>query len=462
LGRVASLAVAGGFLLGCIPAAPAGISAAHAGTHVSLARPDLIATPLAPQPASVRAGRSFPVRDATKNVGARPARASTTRYYLSVDRRKSINDTRLKGRRFVRRLWPGGVSRGSVIVTIPNVTPARRYYRIACADAVKAVSESREANNCRASLRRILVAPSVSLYSSSSPFNKPIPPNANVDPNSDLYISSLVDAVNNRRFTISLKAWTVPVFYANAYTRRYNVRLTESWRAADYMLNAPIPKRASPDPAGDRHMTVLDRTTGCEFDFYRARKVNGRWSAGWANSIQTMSRGIYPHAYSTRGSGFSNLAGVMFPRELRRGAIKHALMFSYPYTSARGAVSPATETDGQSTRPDAIPTGARLQLDPSLNLDSLNLRPYERTIARALKKYGMYLGDTGGGVNLYAVHPKSYRVGAYKGVLPAETYPDLSRIPANRFRVVALGPIRTRAQLNAQARLVSSGCGAMR
>lgn len=448
---VASFAVVGGLVLMLLPAASSAV-----------ARPDLVTTSLSPPPFRLKAGRTFRITDSVENVGARRARASTTHYYLSRDRSRSPNDIRLNGRRQVSRLKRGGVSRGSVRVTIPNVTRAARYRLIACADTFRVVAESREGNNCRASSRRISVRPADSLYSSASAFNTRIPPDAQVDPNSASYVGGLIDVVNARSFTISLRAWTVPVYYAGAFTPRYDVRLTEPWRAADFMRKVPIPKRARPDPADDGHMTVLDRTTGCEFDFYEARKVDGRWLAGWANSIQTISKGVHRYAYSTRGSGFANLAGVIFPSELRRGVIKHALMFSYPHTSASGAVSPATETDGQSIRPDALPMGARLQLDPTLDLSSLGLRPYERTIARALQVYGMYLGDSGGGVNLYAVHPQSYRANVYDGLLPAETYPDLSRIPADRFRVLELGPLMTRAELNGRARLVSSGCASMR
>ncbi|HET8651931.1 MAG TPA: hypothetical protein VFM13_05110 [Gaiellaceae bacterium] len=208
-------------------------------------------------------------------------------------------------------------------------------------------------------------------------------------------------------------------------------------------------------------MTVLDRRTGCQFDFYGARSAGGRWSADWANTLLIKGKGTYPFGFSTRGSGFSNVAGLIWPGELKSREIRHALMFSYPYTSARGAVAPATETDGQSTRPDALPEGARLQLDPALDLDSLRLRPYERTIARALQRYGMYLGDTGGALNLYAVHPQSYRSDRYAGLFPPVDYPELSNIPIERFRVLDLGKVISPAAFRSRARLVRTRCARM-
>jgi hypothetical protein len=295
------------------------------------------------------------------------------------------------------------------------------------------------------------------------PFALPIPAGAKVDPNSDGYISALAETANSRGFILTFRRWSVPVYYATKSTPRHDVRLTAPWRTANVMLRVPIPARAAPDPSGDGHMTVLEYSKRCEFDFFRARKVSGRWYADWGNTLRTGRGGVYPHGLSTRGSGFSNLAGLIWPVELRAGEIKHALMFSYPYTSAVGAVAPATETDGQSTRDDALPEGARLQLDPSLDLRSLGLRPYERTIARALQRYGMYLGDTNsGGASVYAVSPQAYSSNPYSGLLPADTYPGLARIPIERFRVLRLGPTIPTSVLRSRARVVRTGCARMR
>ncbi len=274
-------------------------------------------------------------------------------------------------------------------------------------------------------------------------------------------MATLADVGGSHGLFVALRRWTVPVYYASASTPRTDVRLTASWRVADWMLRVPIPGNAAPDPSSDGHMTILDRATGCEFDFYQARHENGGWSAGWGNSLRLAGKGVYPHGFSARGSGFANLAGVIWPKELRAGTIKHALMFSYPYTSSRGAVGPATETDGESTDADALPEGARLQLDPHLDLRKLGLSPAAYTIGRALQRYGMYLGDTGGSVSLYAVNRQSYAGNPYKG-FSAGAYGDLGKISLNRFRVLRLGPVRSPSSLQSRARLVRSGCGRLR
>ncbi len=72
------------------------------------------------------------------------------------------------------------------------------------------------------------------------------------------------------------------------------------------------------------------------------------------------------------------------------------MAFNYPFTKARAPVPPATGTDGQTDAQGAIPEGARLQLTPDLDLDSLNLTRYEMIITRTMQDYGLILVDTGG------------------------------------------------------------------
>jgi endonuclease YncB( thermonuclease family) len=296
------------------------------------------------------------------------------------------------------------------------------------------------------------------LYSPESPFNQAIPADARVDSRSSLMVQSLVASAHKAGFYVSVRRWTVPVYFANASTPRHSVGLTASWRAANVMAGVPIPAAAQPDPAGDRHLAILDVATGCEYDLYEARLENGAWRADWGNSIRLDSDGVYPKAFSARGSGFALLAGMIRPKELAQGRINHALLFSFDYTSAAGAVWPATETDGLSTRAGAIPMGARLQLDPKLDLDTLDLTAFERTIARALQEYGMILGDSGGGVSLYAFHPQAFTNNPYAGILSDDHYAPLDKLPLDRFRVLELGPITPKAHLNARAMPVPSGC----
>jgi hypothetical protein len=250
--------------------------------------------------------------------------------------------------------------------------------------------------------------PSSTLYDPSSPWNTRVPSNATTDPNSAAMVQSVVGAAAAQGFVLSVRRWTRTLYFVDSNTPRSTVSLTASWAPASSMSGVPIPGNAVPDPAGDGHMVIVDRSTGCEYDFWQAvHHADGTWSASWANATSTTGQGFYGHGLSATGAGEAGAAGLVLPEELQAGAINHALVFSYPYTKAGGAVHPATEADGRSTAVGAIPEGARLQLDPGLDLNTLGLNSYELVIARALQQYGMILGDTGGGVGLYAENPLS-------------------------------------------------------
>ena len=140
-----------------------------------------------------------------------------------------------------------------------------------------------------------------------------------------------------------------------------------------------------------------------------------------------------------RAAGVPLIAGLIRPEEIKQGKIAHALVFAY-YTPKRGIyVQPASNSDGMSTRSGAIPEGARLQLDPSLDIDKLKLKPAARIIAKALQEYGMYLGDAAGGFSLYAeVFPG--KKNKWEGILDNFA---LFNIPTEKFRVLKLGKLHS-------------------
>lgn len=139
-------------LLGLALAAP--LQVLIPATAASL--PDLRVTSVKASPDPVTAGASLSVTDTTKNTGAKGAGRSSTRYYLSTDDARSKNDV-LLGKRGVPVLGPDEASTKTVEVTVPAGTSAREYYVVACADGKQTVAESREANNCRATAKRISV-----------------------------------------------------------------------------------------------------------------------------------------------------------------------------------------------------------------------------------------------------------------------------------------------------------------
>ena len=274
-------------------------------------------------------------------------------------------------------------------------------------------------------------------FAATSTWNTRIAAAATADPNSPAMIDLLNSIGRSRGFLIAVKQWTWSVYEADRSTPRFNVWLRASWAPARLLVGVPIPANAVPDPAGDGHLAVIDRTSGCEYDFWQAvHSADGSWSAAWANALDTGGSGWFAQGLSARGSGAAGLGGLIRPEEIAAGRIDHALSFSFNYAKAGGPVAPATESDGTSTLPGAIPEGARLQLDPAMDLEALGLKPYELAIARALQTYGMVLVDVGGGVTLEAQNPLS----------TSTPYPWLDRpyiyLPTSllsRMRVLATG-----------------------
>jgi len=272
-------------------------------------------------------------------------------------------------------------------------------------------------------------------YSPQSPFSTPIPAKARVAAGSDGAVKALADVGKSLGTSLAIRRWTVPVFIAGPTTPIRNVTLTADW-APRRMLAAPIPAWAIPDPGEDGHMVVIDRARGCEYDFFQARRgSDNTWSANWATRLPIAGSGIVSGP-SARASGFGLLGGLVLPEELNKGAIRHALVFSYPYTRSHVKVRPATESASGSDRSDALPMGTRLRLDPSLDLSTLQLSSAERAVAQALQVYGMYLGDTGPNITLYAVGAQSFNKNPYPEFPAPAPYVPLDGIPLDRLQVI--------------------------
>ncbi len=282
-------------------------------------------------------------------------------------------------------------------------------------------------------------------FDPSSPFNMKIIDNPKIDPNSAEIIDLLArNQAGEHGFIIGVEGWTYPIYFPDANTPTYDVILTEQYNDNDTLFNVPIPENAVPDPQDDGHLVIIDLDNRMEYDMWQARKVGDSWEASWGNAISLDSDGIYKYGFSARGSGFAASLGLVWPEEIANGAIPHALFFSIDDFAVKGGgpVRPATESDGVSDEQYALPEGGRIQLDPSLDLDSLGLTQAEKVIAKAMQEYGMILGDRGGGIQLYAARPNNYDWGTTFGeVDPVDGFAELfdGKISIKQFRVLQLG-----------------------
>jgi hypothetical protein len=262
-------------------------------------------------------------------------------------------------------------------------------------------------------------------------------------------IALLQTAANSQGFLIAARKWSTPVYHADQTTTKQTIHLTSPWAPMHQLTGIPFPSNATPSPDSDGHLAIIDDTTNCEYDFYQAsQNPDGSWNAGWANAINTtQSTGWLD--WSATGSGDALTAGLITPQEMNAGTINHALKFSFPYTKAGGPVRPATASDGTHTENGAIPEGAHLQLDPTLNLQTLNLNPWQTTIAKALQTYGMYLTDSGGGITIPAQEPTNGQTYPWGN----DTYIYLPQTLITHLHVLTLPP-----QYNPKAPNPTSTC----
>jgi hypothetical protein len=228
-------------------------------------------------------------------------------------------------------------------------------------------------------------------FAPGSPFRTAIAPGAAVDPDS----AAIIAAVSNNGISANLVEFGIPIYYADAGTPRQAVECTETyWGPCPFDgYEVPIPEGARPHTGSDGAMVVVDQRSRQVFEFWQARRDGGRWttSFGAVNNLDGSGWGG-----AATASGASRLGGVIQIAEIREGLIPHALAVQTNNACAGAFRWPATKTDGQSSQSDCLPEGARIQLDPTVDLGALSLSPGVRTVARALQTYGAYVIDRGG------------------------------------------------------------------
>jgi hypothetical protein len=202
----------------------------------------------------------------------------------------------------------------------------------------------------------------------------------------------------------------------------------------------PIPSGAKPDPDSDGHLAVYDPVKEREWDFWQARYDTATqtwWTGGGAAVSTATGSGIAPKTVAgANAANFPLLGGLVRPEELAAGSIEHALTFAQPST-ARGYVCPATHQTESTKDPLAFSAGTHLQLDPSTDVSALRIPRWEKIVARALQKYGMYLRDTGGVLGIYAENPNNRVSDPYSALGFGEWIHFSAAFPWARMRVLA-------------------------
>jgi hypothetical protein len=296
------------------------------------------------------------------------------------------------------------------------------------------------------------------LFGADSFWNRRLGADAPVDPASPSLVAALTAEIA-REQAATIGPWisgvfTSPLYRVTRSQRRVRVSIDErtspgaaALRRA--MAHVPIPRHAQPASGPDRHMTIWQPSTDTMWELYRARRRADGWHANWGGAIRhvSKSRGYYspsawPGATYNWGGTASSLpvtGGTIMAAELAAGLIDHALALNVPASRAGVFSWPAQRTDGTGSA-TTLPEGARLRLDPSLDISSLGLPKLARMIARAAQRYGIVVRDqTGHATTFFVQNPAQLPArpydALYRGRTPAQL---LARFPWNRLQVLRM------------------------
>lgn len=245
---------------------------------------------------------------------------------------------------------------------------------------------------------------SVQVVDKTGPWTTPIPTNPRLDVRS-AHWADMLGARNG--YTDSLwyaneKNFSMPVYAAQPTDTAYDFTVTSQSPNPFARFNPlRVPRTAAPSPGDDSWLTVVDAQRGIVYELWQAHFTGGRWVGSQGGVFKLPYDGATnPLSGWGVGAGFAAGAGAITPEEMRAAvngdvhAIHHALFMSTKYIQSNAHRYPAVKDEGERWGTDAIPEGARVQLDPSLPVPS-SLPPAKKAIFLALQTYGAYVGDTG-------------------------------------------------------------------
>jgi hypothetical protein len=297
--------------------------------------------------------------------------------------------------------------------------------------------------------------PARPIFAPTSFWYRPIPKDAPLNPKSADYVAEFERQYHSyyNSIGINLDAYSAPVYAVGPRTK--TVPVTQ-WNCQNYLdpdlprqwEAVPIPTYARPARGSDAEMTIYQPSADTMWEFWQARQVNGRWQACWGGKMSEVSKndGIWPGRYGVAATGLPFAPGQITVQELKSGAIRHVIGIALVDAERSSVFSwPANRSDGYNPQnaPNRIPEGIRFRLDPTINVDALNISPVAKIIAKAGQTYGFVVWDKAGSISLRFENPLAYTlVGqsdpyvAILGGTPA--YSVLKGIPWDRLQFLPM------------------------
>jgi hypothetical protein len=301
------------------------------------------------------------------------------------------------------------------------------------------------------------IAATQPIFAPNSFWYTQIPKDAPVHPNSANFVADFLRQIKAFYGNVGINTvdYTSPIYVVGADVA---TTLVEPWdcqekgyrdkELAKQWLTVPIPHYAQPADGTDAEMTIYQPSTDTMWEFWGARKVDGRWEACWGGRMLSVSKndGIWPPYYGTTATGLPFLGGQIAVDELRRGVIPHAIGIALVEVERAEIYSwPANRSDGYNSLnvPNRIPEGLRFRLDPGIDVDSLKIHPIAKIIAKAGQTYGFVVWDKAGAIGLRAENAKRFTVLGMPDPYPAlwngtPSYRLLEGIPWERLQFLPM------------------------
>lgn len=230
----------------------------------------------------------------------------------------------------------------------------------------------------------------VQLFKRTSPWNTPIGSNVQLDPNSSNWASEL----SNCCHVPAMFGYGMPIYTSTASDPLYTV--DDTGGDSLFSANQPIhiPNNAAPSPGTDKWLFIFDKTKNLIFEMWNTSKDGNTWTTETGDVYSPTGDGVLQINGSQQGgNGASYFGGVVTNADIQRGYINHALSFASQLTGSSWRY-PMNASDGHD---GDIPMGARVQLDPAVNCNTLSgASRGEKMVCQALETYGGYMRDTGG------------------------------------------------------------------
>jgi hypothetical protein len=239
-------------------------------------------------------------------------------------------------------------------------------------------------------------------FPDGSIWNTALPASPAVDSESSAKIAYWLTQIRNP--LLGLRAYQTAIAIATPESPAYTISCTiYACPNMNQFGPVPIPAGAQADPSSDGQLAVWDPATGREWDFWVSQcplrcALTG---SGGSFSTDTLTPTV---PYGGNAAHIPLLAGIVHPEEIKAGHISHPLVFSSPNVG-KGHVCPAAHDDGDNLDARALREGTLLQLDPSVDVDALAIPAWQKTLARAMQQYGMYLVDGSGTLEIGGENP---------------------------------------------------------